>query len=469
MFLGRKKELDKLNRMWKRDKFEMAVVYGRRRVGKTTLIKEFCKGKRTVFFASSETPSYENLQEFSRIIAMEKGGKGSMTYNSFRDLLEEIGQMAVDERMVVVIDEYPYLAKSEPSFSSLLQNFIDSNYKETKLFLILCGSSMSFMEHQVLGYQSPLFGRRTAQFKIEPFNYYETALWFPEMSNPERALIYGITGGIPLYVELMTGYDSVRDAMLSEIFNDNAYLYEEPGNLLKQELREPQNYNAIITAIAEGSSRMNEVSTKVGLDSATCSKYINKMIELGILHKEKPLGENSSKKVYYRIVDQMFRFWYRFVASNVSAIVSGRIERTFSAAVEDHLNHYMGSVFEDMVKQYLLFRDEYLPIDMGEIGQWWGTHNVDKKQVQIDIVVLSPDNKSVILGECKYRNEPVDMDTLKHLKHAAEAFPDKSRKVYYYLFSKTGFTERLIQYANDNGVRLVTFDEMMPNNQDYKQ
>ncbi|MFL8578395.1 DUF234 domain-containing protein [Clostridioides difficile] len=207
---------------------------------------------------------------------------------------------------------------------------------------------------------------------------------------------------------------------------------------------------------------MNEVSTKVGLDSATCSKYINKMIELGILHKERPLGESSSEKIYYRIVDQMFRFWYRFVASNVSAIVSGRIEKTFTVAIEDHLNHYMGAVFEDMAKQYLLFRDEYVPIDMGEIGQWWGTHSIDRKQVQIDIVVLSPGNKSVILGECKYRNEPVDMDTLKHLQYAAEAFPNKGRSVYYYLFSKTGFTERLIKYGNDKGVRLVTLDEMMP-------
>jgi len=461
MFKGRAKELKKLSKLWQRDKFEMVIVYGRRRVGKTTLINEFCKGKRTVFFAAIESSAENNLISFSKSVFVAEGKASQASFDSYEALLMELREMTKAERAVVVIDEYPYLANSEKSFSSLLQNMIDIYFKETKMFLILCGSSMSFMENQVLGYESPLYGRRTAQFKIEPFDYRETASCYKTYTIEEKALAYGVSGGIPLYVELLDGYESMKEAMLAEVFDKSAYLFEEPENLLKQELRETQNYNAIITAVATGSSRMNQIATKTNLDTALCTKYIKKLIELGILRKESPIGEGLNVKPVYQLYDQMFRFWYRFVPSNMSAIVSERIVNTFDLAIGVHLSDYMGLTFEEMAKQYILYYDKNLPIDMGEIGQWWGNHSEDRKQVQIDIVVLSPDRKKAVFGECKYKNALVDIDVLEHLIHVREAFPQQLTQVYYYLFAKTGFTERLRERALSDNIRLITLEEML--------
>lgn len=461
MFKGRAKELNKLSKLWEKDKFEMVIVYGRRRVGKTTLINEFCKGKRTVFFAAMESSAENNLVSFSKSVFEAEGKMSKATFDSYEALLMELREMTKEERTVVVIDEYPYLANSEKSFSSLLQNMIDIYFKETKMYLILCGSSMNFMENQVLGYESPLYGRRTAQFKIEPFDYMETASWFQMYNSEERALAYGVSGGIPLYVELLDGYESMKEAMLSEVFDKSAYLFEEPENLLKQELREAQNYNAIITAIAAGSSRMNQIATKTNLDTALCSKYMKKLIELGILRKESPIGEGSNVKPVYQLYDQMFRFWYRFVPSNMSAIVSERITDTFDVAVGAYLSDYMGLTFEEMAKQFILYYDKDLPIDMGEIGQWWGTHSEDRKQVQIDVVVLSPDKKVAVFGECKYKNTLVDIDVLEHLIHVGKAFPKHLTHTYYYLFAKIGFTNRLKKRAKAENIRLVTLEEML--------
>ena len=195
MFIGREQELKRLNRMYESEKLEVAVIYGRRRVGKTTLINEFCKDKKTVFFAAQENSIEQNLLELSNSIAQvdKQGSVANVMYRSFADALLRLEELAKEERLVFVIDEYPYLAQADKGISSLLQNFLDHQFKSTKLFLILCGSSMSFMENQVLGYQSPLYGRRTAQFKILPFDYFDTGKWFPEYSYEEKAIMYGVT------------------------------------------------------------------------------------------------------------------------------------------------------------------------------------------------------------------------------------------------------------------------------------
>ena len=202
MFIGREEELIKLNKMYQSSKLEVAVIYGRRRVGKTTLINEFCKNKKTIFFAALENSAEQNLESLSNAISYaDTGISSNAIYKSFSDAFDKIKEMASSDRLIFVIDEFPYLAQAEISISSLLQNYLDHQFKNTKLFLILCGSSMSFMENQVLGYQSPLYGRYTAQFKIIPFDYFDTGKWFPKYSYEDKAIMYGITGGIPAYLE----------------------------------------------------------------------------------------------------------------------------------------------------------------------------------------------------------------------------------------------------------------------------
>lgn len=458
MFIGRDQELKKLNQMYESSKPEVAVIYGRRRVGKTTLITEFCKDKKTIFFAAQENSADQNLEAFSKAIAeTDNNSSANMTFRSFGDAFTRIAEIASRERLIVVIDEYPYLAGAEKGISSLLQNYLDHQFKSTRLFLILCGSSMSFMEKQVLGYQSPLYGRRTAQFKILPFHYLDTGKWFPNYSFEEKALMYGITGGIPLYLEQFSPSLSIRENLLGSLFDKNALLFEEPSNLFKQELREPSSYNAIVTAIARGRTRLSEIATTVGMESGLCSKYLSNLITLGIIKRETPVTEPNGKRSIYLIDDQFFRFWFTFVPKNMSSILTGRIEDNYTIAVEDRLSDYMGLTFERMCRDYILYYADDLPFLLGEVGQWWGGHPRTHKQAQIDLAASAADTNECIVGSCKFRNAPVDTDELTLMKDYAEAM-GHFEKYYYYLFSKSGFTAALRTQKTD--VRLLTLKDL---------
>ena len=461
MFYCREKELFELNKRYDNGKFECVVVYGRRRVGKTALLGEFCKDKPTIFFSALNATAGENLVALSKAI-YEKDHPDATTapvYNSFDDAFAEITRMAKNERLVFVIDEYPYLAKADKSISSRLQHIIDRVWQESQVYLILCGSSMSFMEYQVLGYESPLYGRRTAQFKIQALTYRETTVFNQSLTNEENALVYGITGGVPHYINKLNVGSDMDEALLDNLFNNASYLYEEPENLLKQELREPAIYNSIISAIAGGASHANEISTKVGIESAVCAKYLKILLDLGILKKETPITEKAGKKTIYNIGDNFFRFWYRFVPQNTSAISAGRMQKIYEQSVKKYIPEYMGLVFEQMCRDYLLRYDENLPIMLSEIGQWWGTDAKVRKEVQIDIVGTPVEGNEYIIGSCKYKNEQIGVDELELLKHYASVF-GKGAKYHYYIFSKGGFTKGLIEKANEEGVTLLTLDDI---------
>ena len=232
-FYCREDELRKLNKRYAGGKFECIIIYGRRRVGKTALINEFCKDKPTIFFSALNTTGKENLEALSKSIMsferpdMESGPE----FQSYDAALDELTALSKESRIVFVIDEYPYLAKAKPAISAMLQHIIDHKWAESQMYLILCGSSMSFMESQVLGKESPLYGRRTGQFKIEALDYKETAVFHPNLSVEENSLIYGITGGVPHYINKLDVRDSVDEALMDNFFDRSSYLYEEPGNL----------------------------------------------------------------------------------------------------------------------------------------------------------------------------------------------------------------------------------------------
>ena len=459
MFVGRESELSRLNRMYNSNKFEMAVIYGRRRVGKTTLINEFCKNKATVLFPAIESNAEQNLEILSGAISYLQNGESNaeFRYKSFANAFSRLEELSKDKRIVFVIDEYPYLAKADKSISSVLQKYIDHNFKNTKLFVILCGSSMSFMEKQVLGYQSPLYGRRTAQFKIEPFDYYDTGKWFPNYTDEEKAIMYGITGGVPLYLEEFSPVLSIKENLLENLFDKNAMLYEEPSNLLKQELREPATYNAIISAVASGKSKLSEISSTGGIENGLCTKYIANLISLGIIKKEIPVTEPKSKRPIYQIEDNFFRFWFTFVAKNTAAIVSGRIDKSYDEVVGKHLPDYMGVIFEKMCRDYILYYDNAMPFNIAEIGQWWGGNPKTKKQAQIDVVVTSSDGNRGIVGSCKFKNGKIGLDELSIMREYAEAMGRFEEK-YFYFFSKSGFTDDMMESKGDHTRFITLFD-----------
>ena len=461
MFYCREEELRTMNNRYKKGHFECVVIYGRRRVGKTALINEFCKGKPTVYFSALNACSQENLEALSKAIytCQNPDSTSTPTYRSYEDALEAITEMSMEKRLVFVIDEYPYLAKAEKSISSRLQYIIDHSWQDSRIYLILCGSSMSFMEYQVLGYESPLYGRRTAQFKIQALTYREITEFHPELKAADQALLYGVTGGIPHYINKLDVESNLDEALLDNLFSTSSYLFEEPENLLKQELREPAIYNSVISAIAAGASRSNEISTKVGVESGVCAKYLKVLLDLGILKKETPITEKSGKKTIYVIDDNFFRFWYRFVPRNMSVISAGRMRLVYEQAVKRFYPDYMGLVFEKMCQEYLLRYAKVLPILLSNVGQWWGTDSKTHKEVQIDIVGAPVDGNEYLIGSCKYRNEKIGIEELELLRRYAAVFRQNGI-FHYYIFSKGGFTPALLEAEMQGEVTLLTLEDL---------
>lgn len=461
MFYCRQEELGEMNRRYAKKRFECIVIYGRRRVGKTALINEFCKDKKSIFFSALNASSQENLEALSKAVylAQNPNAVSAPAFGSYADALDAITQLAQQEQLVFVIDEYPYLAKAEPSFSSRLQHIIDHVWQESSLYVILCGSSMSFMEYQVLGYESPLYGRRTAQFKLQAMTYREMTAFYPQLPLEEQALLYGVTGGIPHYINKLDVENDMDEALIQNLFTTSAYLFEEPENLLKQELREPAIYNSVISAVAGGASRMNEIATKVGLESGICSKYLRVLLELGILKKETPMTEKVGKRTIYLLEDNFFRFWYRFIPKNLSVITANRVRQIYERAIKSQFSDYMGLIFEKMCQQYLVYYAQDLPFAIGEIGQWWGSDAQTHREVQIDIVASSPEGSEYLIGSCKYKNEKIGVDELELLKSYANIFRH-SGKFYYYIFAKNGFTDALQQRAAQGEVTLVALKDM---------
>ncbi len=459
MFIGRKKELFELEKLYNTNKFQFPVVYGRRRVGKTTLLNEFSKQKTTISFTGIESNSKQNLENLSKsIFSLTMGLTVSPTFESYQSAFEYVFNLSEEKRIIFIIDEYPYLAKSEKSIASILQLLIDKYKESSKLFLILCGSSMSFMEEHVLGYNSPLYGRRTAQFKILPFNFFESRQYFTNFTDFEMSMLYGIIGGTPQYLHQMDDSITLEQNIKQKLLNPNAYLFEEPRNLLLQEVREPAIYNAIVSAVATGSTKLSEISSKVQIETSACSMYLSNLISLGIIIKESPYGDSSTRKTIYLISDNLFKFWYRFIPTNMSIIQKDLIDSTYQLII-DQLNTYMGSIFEEICKQYLwqLNIHNLAPFTFLSLGRWWGNDSKNKCEIEIDIICS--DNNSAIFCECKWTNEKIDISVLETLIERSKLF--NYQENHYFVFSKTGFTQNCIERsAQFKNINLVTFTEM---------
>ncbi len=463
MFIGREHELEALNKLYSSNKFEFAVIYGRRRVGKTALISRFIKEKNAIYFMGVESNAKQNLENFSKsILEYRTGIETESAFRSFQAALEYVFKLSEQEKLILAIDEYPYVARSYKSLASTLQLLIDKYKENSKMLLILCGSSMSYMEDHVLAYKAPLYGRRTAQMKIVPFDFDETCRYFQNFSDEDKALIYGIVGGTPQYLLQMNDALSVEDNIKNTFLNPTSALFEEPENLLKQEVREPALYNAIITAIATGSTRMSEIAGKVGEDTNVCSAYVKNLVSLGIIRKETPYGEKNSRKTIYMIEDNLFRFWYRFIPENYSIIARSAANLAYQR-IEPFLSDYMGKVFEEICKQYLwkLLLAGKCPVEFSSLGRWWGSDPTEKCQAEIDILA-EQDKNNALFGECKWTNEKIDLGVLEKLVKRSNLFSYK--KKYFYLFAKSGFTKGCIDKAKEMGnVVLISYKEIVSN------
>lgn len=461
MFIGREQELIKLNNLYNTHQFQFPVIYGRRRIGKTTLLNEFSKNKESIHFTAIESNAKQNLENLSKAIF---GFKYSLNvapvFNSFQDAFEYVFELSKENRILFIIDEYPYLAKSDKAIASILQVLIDKYKDVSKLFLVLCGSSMSFMEEHVLGYNSPLYGRRTAQFKILPFNFFESRKYFNHFSNFDLATIYGIVGGTPQYLRQINDRFSIEENIKQQIINPSAYLFEEPRNLLLQEVRDPSTYNAVISAIATGCTKLSEIASKIQIETSACSIYLNNLIALGIIKKEMPYNDSLSRKTIYLVADNLFKFWYRFIPSNISIIQNDMLDLVYKY-ISENLTTFMGPVFEEICIQYLweLNKHQISPVNFVSLGRWWGNDPLNKCEAEIDI--MGTNNKNAALFcECKWSNEKIDIQVLDLIVSRSKLF--HYTDTYYFVFSKSGFTKACIEKSRIMGnVSLVTFNEML--------
>jgi len=469
VFAGRKRELEDLERYYREDNFHFAVFYGRRRVGKTALINKFREDKKSIYFVAAETTAKENLELLSfQILSVLAPQAPKNPFSSFNDAFDYCFKAAQKNRLILAIDEYPYLAESDRAVSSLLQAAIDKYHKNSRLFLILCGSSMSFMENQVLGYKSPLYGRRSSQFKIEPFNYYECSQILGGFSQIDKINLYGICGGIPEYLTRINKDLSIQQNAETLFFNPSGRLFEEPSNLLKQELKAPQTYNGIITAIAGGANKVNEIASRVGIETSQCSNMLAVLVSLGIVKKEYPIAINKqpgySKKTIYRLADFMFRFWYSFVLPNLSRISMGLGKEVCSGIFGKtenggRIETYMGPVFEECAIQFLWRETARTKYNFTDIGRWWGSNPKEKREEEIDIIAVN-EKGNTYFGECKWRNLNTGNDILEELRRKSGLFPYSGNKQYM-IFSKSDFSSQLIKTAaQQKDITLVSLKDM---------
>ena len=465
MFVGRHQELEQLNQAYQENDFQFTVIYGRRRIGKTSLINEFLKDKKAIYYVALEENAEDNLKRFSDAISIfkntDQGGKEK--FANFEECFKEITRLAQKQRVILIIDEFPYLAKAYPIISSMLQSYIDHEFKETNLFLILCGSSMSFMERQVLGYQSPLYGRRTLALKLEPFKLSEAHEMLPKLSKEDAFIINTVCGGVPQYLSYMSDSMSVADNIKKNFLTKSGRLFDEPNNLLQQELRDPTNYNSIINAIASGASKHSKIAQSAHLQTGPLTTYLNNLIDLGIVEKKLPVTEQKksrSKNIVYRICDGMFRFWYTFVGKQTDLIERGLTDLAW-VKVQKSLSDFMGPEFEKYSQDFMWSQDmneKIVPNPFIHLGNWWGTDKRTHQQVELDIVGFSDDERDGYFGECKWKNEPIPRSVLEKLIANSEIF--KYPIKHYYLFSKSGFTDSCRELAEKINCQLFTFDEM---------
>lgn len=466
MFVGREREITALKESFNSDKFEFFTIRGRRRVGKTTLLHEFCKDKENIYYVAQEQSKKANLEKFSNSVAKYFGFDGGLIYKSFEDLFEAVFEASKNKRIVLVIDEFPYLANSDKSLMSVLQNLIDKYKNSSKLFLILCGSSISFMENKVVAYKAPLYGRATGQLKIEPFFFGTAKRYFENYSYEEQITAYSVFGGIPAYLETIDNKKSLKENIINNFLKPQSYLFEEPTTFFKEEFREPALYNSIVEAIATGSTKLNEIATKIDNSTSKTAIYLKNLLELQIIKKETPVTEkNSNKKTIYRLCDNLFAFWYRFISPNLSTIGFAETESLYETLIEPYLSEHTSKVFEDVCKEFLLLNinRNTIPFLFNQIGRWWGNNPNEKTEEEIDILTFTNDKKNAFFIECKWRNEKTGLDILENLKRKSKLLKQFKNK-YYGIFSKSSFKIELIKLSEqEKSVYLFEIDKICKN------
>lgn len=442
MFVNRVSELELLEKHHKSNRAEMFVLYGRRRVGKTELLTQFCRGKRHVFLVADQVSEQVLRANFSRAINDALFGENQVNaiYNTWDDIFNALASHAQTERLIVVVDEFPYLTLAYPPLASILQRIWDKSLKDSRIMLILNGSYIGMMEETVLGYQSPLYGRRTAQYLLEPLEYFDAQLFFPGYDTDDRLRAYAVYGGTPTYLQAVQPGLSLEENIRETILTRGAFLYDEVRFVLQQELREPRNYFAILQAIAAGNTRRNEIKQASGVENV--APYLETLQHLHLIERVVPVTETQPQKSrlgIYRLKDNFLRFWFRFVLPNRSQLERGASQAVYDSMIRPELDNFSAAVFEQVCQQYFwrLGTQDKLPLQPNRIGRWWKAGN------EIDLVLLGA--AAGMLVECKWSRNPVGVDIFEQLVRKSKEIPQTP--LLFGLCSRSGFTSQMTALA----------------------
>ena len=480
MFIGREAELKFLNDKYEENGAQLIVLYGRRRIGKTETLREFCKGKPHVFFSCTQATDRVQLRNFSgRILKEDIPAKN---YISEFDDWEKAFRAVLDlpygaKKKLLVIDEFPYMCRGNKSIPSVLQNLWDAELRNGNVMLILCGSAMSFIEKELLAEKNPLYGRATGIYKMKEMGFYDAAGFFPDYSARDKVLAYAVLGGIPHYLRQWDPRVSIGDNIKRNILTKGCILYSEVDFLLHQELRETPIYNSIIEAIALGNTKLNDISQKSLIeDTSKTSVYLKNLIALGIVEREfsvdaKIKEQANANRGTYRLADNFFRFWYAFGFANISQLEDGDVDGVYEYVVKPALHEFASFAFEDVCREFIRERQKKneLPFRYSKMGRWTGKTTVRDEsaanglrtaETEIDLLGIDTGAKNYLVGECKFKGSQFSYS--EYLDTLAKLTPLKEKaKFHYALFSESGFDEKVIAEAAESSTRLFSLDEIV--------
>lgn len=478
MFIGRKQELQFLEDKYNSKGGQLIVLYGRRRVGKTETLREFCKGKRHIFYSCREVSDKLQLRSFSEKLLKENIPAASYIkeFSEWETALKSVLDLPYgDEKKLLIIDEFPYMCRGNESIPSVLQNLWDELFKDENIMIVLCGSAMSFIEKELLAEKNPLYGRATGIYKMEAMSFYDAVQFFPNYTDRDKIIAYSILGGIPHYLRQFDADLPLEENIKRNILTKGCVLYSEVEFLLRQELRETPLYNSIIEAVALGNTKLNDISVKSLVDDTSkTSVYLKKLIELEIIKREFSVDDGMKERAntnrgLYRLADSFFRFWYAFVFTNYSELESGDTDGVFEYAIKPNLHEFASFAFEDVCREYVrkMQRAGRLPFRYQRMGRWWGRTTVrrkDKTEVQeteIDLLAVSQKADQYLVGECKFKGRPFSF--AEYLDTSVKLSQQKGKaEIFYYLFSESGFDDNLTsEVEKDEHLKLVGLEDVV--------
>lgn len=446
-FVDREMERNALEKEYARDGASLVVVYGRRRVGKTALLSEFIKGKPALYFLATQESEAMNRNAFREKAAAFAGNELLLeaSVDRWEVIFKAVLSGAFQAKPVIVIDEFQYLGKVNPAFPSVLQRIWDELLKDTNTMLILCGSLVSMMAAQTLSYNSPLYGRRTAQIRLKQISFRYYPAFCPDLPFRQQVERYAVTGGVPKYIESFSGCGDIFDGIEEKILNRSGYLYEEPYFLLQQEVSEIGGYFSVLRAIAFGNRKLSDIASSVEVKATDLTRTLKTLADLDLVEREVPVTEanpEKSKKGLYRITDNYIRFWFLFVYPNLGDIERGNSSFVMEQIRRGFIRNHVAFIFEDVCRE-LLAQAENLPCHFSRIGRYWD------KSTEIDVVALNKEERTILFGECKYWESGVDVDVFYDLVEKAERvlWQKGDRKEFFVIFSVGGYSPRLRDLA----------------------